>query len=46
MRLRPPWVTQCDAALGQLTEDWGDPLFSALEAAGGTAYSNYAVGLQ
>ena len=35
---------QCDAALGQLTEDWGDELFGALKAAGGTAYSNYAVG--
>ena len=35
---------RCDAAIGQLTETWGDPLFSALEAAGGTAYSNYAVG--
>jgi len=35
---------QCDAALGQLTEDWGDELFGALKAAGGKAYSNYAVG--
>jgi hydroxypyruvate reductase 1 len=35
---------QCDAVLGQLTEDWGDELFGALKAAGGTAYSNYAVG--
>ena len=35
---------QCDGAIGQLTEDWGDELFSALKAAGGTAYSNYAVG--
>ncbi|MEJ2283788.1 MAG: NAD(P)-dependent oxidoreductase [Desulfobacterales bacterium] len=35
---------QCDAVLGQLTEDWGDELFGALEAAGGTAYSNVAVG--
>ena len=35
---------QCDAVLGQLTEDWGDELFSALKAAGGTAYSNVAVG--
>lgn len=34
----------CDAAIGQLTETWGDTLFSALKAAGGTAYSNYAVG--
>ena len=36
--------TQCDAVLGQLTEDWGDELFGALKAAGGTAYSNVAVG--
>jgi hydroxypyruvate reductase 1 len=35
---------QCDAILGQLTEDWGDELFGALKAAGGTAYSNVAVG--
>ncbi len=36
--------THCDAALGQLTEAWGDELFAALKAAGGTAYSNVAVG--
>ena len=35
---------QCHAVLGQLTEDWGDELFGALKAAGGTAYSNVAVG--
>jgi hydroxypyruvate reductase 1 len=35
---------QCDGVLGQLTEDWGDELFAALKAAGGTAYSNVAVG--
>jgi len=35
---------QCDAVLGQLTEDWGDELFGALKAADGTAYSNVAVG--
>ena len=35
---------QCDGAIGQLTEDWGDELFAALKAAGGKAYSNYAVG--
>ena len=35
---------QCDAVLGQLTEDWGDALFTALKEAGGTAYSNVAVG--
>ena len=35
---------QCDGAIGQLTELWGEPLFKALKKAGGTAYSNYAVG--
>jgi hydroxypyruvate reductase 1 len=35
---------RCDGAIGQLTEDWGDSLFEALQQAGGTAYSNYAVG--
>ncbi len=35
---------QCDGVIGQLTEDWGEPLFSALKTAGGKAYSNYAVG--
>jgi hydroxypyruvate reductase 1 len=35
---------RCDAAIGQLTEPWGDELFEALKTAGGTAYSNYAVG--
>ncbi len=34
----------CDGAIGQLTEVWGDRLFSALERAGGKVYSNYAVG--
>lgn len=34
----------CDAAIGQLTETWGEVLFRALRAAGGKAYSNYAVG--
>jgi len=36
--------TQCDGAIGQLTEDWGDELFAALKDAGGRAFSNYAVG--
>jgi len=36
--------SQCDGAIGQLTEDWGDELFAALKNAGGKAYSNYAVG--
>ncbi|HSP43219.1 MAG TPA: NAD(P)-dependent oxidoreductase [Luteolibacter sp.] len=35
---------RCDAVIGQLTEPWGGELFAALKAAGGTAYSNYAVG--
>lgn len=35
---------RCDGAIGQLTEEWGEALFGALKGAGGTAYSNYAVG--
>ncbi|KAI5063330.1 hypothetical protein GOP47_0021877 [Adiantum capillus-veneris] len=35
---------KCDGVIGQLTEDWGDGLFSSLKAAGGHAYSNMAVG--
>ncbi len=35
---------RCDGAIGQLTEDWGERLFAAFKAAGGKAYSNYAVG--
>ncbi|KAI8469678.1 MAG: hydroxypyruvate reductase [Monoraphidium minutum] len=35
---------KCDGVIGQLTEDWGSELFEALKAAGGRAYSNYAVG--
>lgn len=35
---------ECHGAIGQLTETWGDTLFAALRAAGGTVYSNYAVG--
>jgi hydroxypyruvate reductase 1 len=35
---------RCAAAIGQLTESWDETLFSALKAAGGAAYSNYAVG--
>lgn len=34
----------CDGAIGQLTEDWNADVFSALKAAGGTVYSNGAVG--
>lgn len=35
---------KCDGVIGQLTEDWSSELFGALKAAGGKAYSNYAVG--
>eukprot|EP00210_Caulerpa_lentillifera_P006686 g6389.t1 len=35
---------QCDGVIGQLTESWGEELFSALKSAGGKVYSNYAVG--
>ena len=35
---------QCDAVIGQLTEKWGEELFTALKNAGGKAYANYAVG--
>jgi hydroxypyruvate reductase 1 len=35
---------RCEGAIGQLTEPWGEDLYAALKAAGGTAYSNYAVG--
>ncbi|MGD8702503.1 MAG: NAD(P)-dependent oxidoreductase [Desulfosarcina sp.] len=36
--------SRCDAVIGQLTESWTKPLFDTLAAAGGRAYSNYAVG--
>jgi hydroxypyruvate reductase 1 len=36
---------RCDGAIGQLTETWNEELFEGLRVAGGTAYSNYAVGL-
>ncbi|MDO9515816.1 MAG: NAD(P)-dependent oxidoreductase [Syntrophales bacterium] len=35
---------RCSGAIGQLTETWGEELFSALGSAGGRVYSNYAVG--
>lgn len=35
---------QCDGAIGQLTEAWDSETLGALKDAGGTAYSNYAVG--
>jgi len=42
--IRAAMGDRCDAAIGQLTETWDDSLFAALRAAGGAAYSNYAVG--
>lgn len=36
--------SSCHGVIGQLTEDWGAELYEALKSAGGTAYSNYAVG--
>ncbi|MFZ0242464.1 MAG: NAD(P)-dependent oxidoreductase [Desulfobacterales bacterium] len=42
--IKAAFGTRCDAAIGQLTEGWGEVLFAALAAAGGRAYSNYAVG--
>lgn len=35
---------RCDGVIGQLTEAWDEEMLEALKAAGGTAYSNYAVG--
>ncbi|TFG93708.1 MAG: D-glycerate dehydrogenase [Syntrophobacterales bacterium] len=35
---------RCSGAIGQLTETWGNELFSALRDADGMVYSNYAVG--
>ncbi|MBI9084853.1 MAG: D-glycerate dehydrogenase [Desulfobacterales bacterium] len=42
--IRTAMGDRCHGAIGQLTEPWGEELFSALAAAGGKAYSNYAVG--
>jgi glycerate dehydrogenase len=42
--IRAAMGNRCHGAIGQLTETWGEALFTALKAAGGTAYSNYAVG--
>ena len=42
--IKTAFGTQCDGAIGQLTEQWGDELFAAFKAVGGRAYSNYAVG--
>ena len=36
--------SKCDGVIGQLTEKWDKDTFGALRSAGGTAYSNYAVG--
>jgi hydroxypyruvate reductase 1 len=35
---------RCDGAIGQLTEAWDEEMLGVLKAAGGRAYSNYAVG--
>jgi len=43
-QIREAMGPSCRGAIGQLTEPWGDELFGALKAAGGRAYSNYAVG--
>lgn len=42
--IRSAMGNRCHGAIGQLTESWSEALFTALKAAGGTAYSNYAVG--
>jgi hydroxypyruvate reductase 1 len=42
--IRPALDGRCDGVIGQLTETWGAELFTALKAAGGAVYSNYAVG--
>lgn len=42
--LRAAIGDRCDGVIGQLTETWGEPLFSALKDAGGKVYCNYAVG--
>ncbi|MCU0585430.1 MAG: hypothetical protein MUC46_05090 [Desulfobacterales bacterium] len=42
--IRAAFGSCCCGAIGQLTESWGEELFSALKGAGGRAYSNYAVG--
>ena len=36
--------SRCDGCVGQLTEQWGEPLFAALEAVGARVFSTYAVG--
>jgi len=44
VELRAAIDGRCAGVIGQLTETWGAELFAALKAAGGAAYSNYAVG--
>ncbi len=44
LEIRAAIGDRCDGCIGQLTERWGEELFSCLGAAGGKAYSNYAVG--
>ena len=43
-KIKAAFGDNCDGAIGQLTEEWGDDMFAALKKSGGTAYSNYAVG--
>ncbi|MEW5909502.1 MAG: NAD(P)-dependent oxidoreductase [Thermodesulfobacteriota bacterium] len=43
-QIREAIGSRCDGAIGQLTETWGDELFTVLKTAGGKVYSNYAVG--
>jgi hydroxypyruvate reductase 1 len=42
--IKAAFGSNCDGVIGQLTEEWGANMFAALKKAGGTAYSNYAVG--
>ncbi len=42
--LRSAIGTHCDGVIGQLNEVWNNDLLSALNAAGGKVYCNYAVG--
>ena len=42
--IRSALGSTCNGAIGQLTEEWGDELFTTLKSVGGMVYSNYAVG--
>jgi glycerate dehydrogenase len=42
--LREAIGERCTAVIGQLTEDWGEPLLAVLRDAGGRVYSQFAVG--